>query len=64
MAAVRAPEIAVDVGGVEADVAVVDGLARLQLAARRCGCVVRLCNASPELRDLIALLGLDDVLPG
>ncbi|MGZ8783553.1 MAG: STAS domain-containing protein [Gaiellaceae bacterium] len=51
-----------DVGSVEPDAVTVDALARLQLAARRVGCEVRLANASAELRDLIALMGLGDVL--
>lgn len=51
-----------DVGGVEPDAVTVDALARLQLAARRAGCQVRLANASAELRDLIAFMGLGDVL--
>src|SRR5262245_17332350 len=53
-----------DVSGVGVDVVTVDALARLQLAARRHGCVVRLRNASDELRDLVAFMGLADVLPG
>ena len=52
-----------DVSGVEPDAVTVDALARLQLGARRCGCSVRLRNASPELRELVALMGLTDVLP-
>jgi ABC-type transporter Mla MlaB component len=40
----------------------VDALARLQLAARRAGCQVRLRRASAELRSLVALMGLADVL--
>ena|SRR5580765_6659232 len=51
-----------DVATVPADAVTVDALARLQLAARRRGSVVHLRNASPELRDLVALLGLEDVL--
>ena len=35
---------------------------RLQLAARRHGCQVRLCECTPELRDLVAFMGLADVL--
>jgi len=53
-----------DVGGVVADAVCVDALARMQLAARRSGCTVRLRNASPELRELVAFMGLRDVLPG
>ena len=51
-----------DVAGVEPDAVTVDALARLQLAARRLGCQVQLENASPELRELIAFMGLTDVL--
>jgi ABC-type transporter Mla MlaB component len=52
-----------DVRGVEPDVVTVDALARLQLAARRHGCQVRLRHASEELLDLVAFMGLRDVLP-
>ncbi len=51
-----------DVSGVEPDAVTVDALARLELAARRLGCRVRLANASDELRELIAFMGLRDVL--
>jgi anti-anti-sigma regulatory factor len=46
-----------------ADLAAVDGLARLQLAAQRRGRRMRLRGTSRELRELIALFGLGDVLP-
>jgi ABC-type transporter Mla MlaB component len=52
-----------DVGSVGPDAVTVDALARLQLAARRYGCQVRLRNASPELLELVAFMGLADVLP-
>jgi ABC-type transporter Mla MlaB component len=52
-----------EVGGVAPDAVTVDALARLQLAARRTGCTVRLSGASPELLDLVELMGLRDVLP-
>jgi ABC-type transporter Mla MlaB component len=52
-----------DVGTVGVDAVTVDALARLQLAARRHGCQVRLRNASGELRELVAFMGLQDVLP-
>lgn len=52
-----------DVDGVPADAVTVDALARIQLAARRHGCRVRLRGASAELRDLLAYIGLDAVLP-
>ncbi len=50
-----------DVRGVDPDAVTVDALARLQLAARRYGCQVRLCNTSSDLRDLVAFMGLEDV---
>ena len=52
-----------DVEGVVADAAAVEALARLQLVVHRAGCELRLRNASPELRDLVAFMGLRDVLP-
>ena len=58
-----APVALCDVSGVEPDAVTVDVLARLQLAARRHGCQVRLCNACVELRELVAFMGLADVLP-
>jgi len=58
------PEVAFcDVRDVPADAVTVDALARLHVAARRTGCRVRLRGASPELRDLLAFMGLEDVLP-
>ena len=52
-----------DVSGVDPDGVTVDALARLQLAARRHGCQVRLRHASSELLELLAFMGLRDVLP-
>ena len=52
-----------DVRGVEPDAVTIDALARLQLAAGRHGCQVRLRGASRELLDLVAFMGLRDVLP-
>jgi ABC-type transporter Mla MlaB component len=52
-----------DVRGVDVDAVTVDALARLQVASRRRGCQVRLRNASNELRELVAFMGLSDVLP-
>ena len=40
----------------------VDALARLQLAARRYACPMRLRGASDDLRSLVAFMGLADVL--
>ena len=54
--------IAVDVGGVKAEVVALDVLARLQLIARRCGYRIVLERASPELVELIELAGLSQVL--
>ena len=51
-----------DVTGVDVDAVTVDALARLQLGARRHDCVVRLRNASSELLDLVAFMGLENVL--
>jgi ABC-type transporter Mla MlaB component len=61
-----APVVVLDVvaAGLRADLGVVDCLARLQLAARRSGCVLRLIDADPELRELLDLVGLVDVLLG
>ena len=52
-----------DVRTVRADAVTVDALARLQLAARGHGCRVRLLHASDDLLDLVAFMGLRDVLP-
>jgi ABC-type transporter Mla MlaB component len=52
-----------DVRGVPSDCVTVDALARLQLAAKRHGCRVRLHQASDELLELVAFMGLKDVLP-
>ena len=51
-----------DVRGVEPDAVTVDALARLQLAARKYACRVRLRGASAALLDLVAFMGLADVL--
>jgi ABC-type transporter Mla MlaB component len=57
-----APLVECDVAGVVPDAVTVEALARLQLGARRQGCRVRLRGASPELRELVAFMGLRDVL--
>ena len=51
-----------DVQGVRADAVCVDALARLQLAAKRHRCQVRLRGCSPDLRELVGFMGLADVL--
>lgn len=49
-----------------ADLAAVDVLARLALAARRLGCAIRLRDVDPDLAALLVLVGLAEVagLPG
>jgi ABC-type transporter Mla MlaB component len=58
----RAAVVFCDVPEVEADAVTVDALCRLQLAARRHRCQVRLRHASDELLELVAFMGLTDVL--
>ena len=62
MAAPRPSTIRCDVGALAPNVAAVEALARLQLAARRAGLELRLCRASSDLRDLLVFCGLEDVL--
>jgi hypothetical protein len=50
-----------EVDGVEPSAATVDALCRLQIAARRVGCRIALRGASPELAELVAFMGLEDV---
>jgi hypothetical protein len=59
----RADVALCDVAGMDVDAVTVDALARLQVAAGRHGCRVRLRHASSELLDLVAFMGLRDVLP-
>jgi hypothetical protein len=42
--------------------ATVDQIARVHLAMRRCGCELELRNADPCLLELIAFVGLGEVL--
>jgi len=52
-----------DVGAlVMPDLATIEALARLQLTARRAGRGIRLLDVCGELRDLLALTGLDGIL--
>lgn len=53
-----------DVRAVPVDAVTVDALARLQLAARRHGCQVRLQHPTRELLELVAFMGLADVVGG
>ena len=57
------PTLPCDVARLAPDVAGVGALAMLQLGARDCGYRIQLVRASPALRDLIAFMGLDEVLP-
>ena len=58
-----ASRVVCDVGAlVDADAVAVEALASLQLTAVRLGCVLRLQSASPELQELLAFMGLADVL--
>jgi hypothetical protein len=50
------------VGSARPDLAVIDALARLTLAARRLGGAVSVRGAGPELLGLIHFVGLDDIL--
>ena len=45
-----------------ADLGTVESLARLQLAARRCGLELRLRHVPEELRELITFVGLAEAL--
>ena len=64
LARVDVTEVTLDVRAiVAADAATVDALARVQLSARRAGGAIRLRNADGELRGLLALAGLEAVLP-
>lgn len=51
-----------DVRDADADAVTVDALGRLQLSARRHGRRVRLRHVSSDLRELLAFIGLGDVL--
>ncbi len=62
MTARRPSTIVFDVGALAPDAVAVDVLARLQLAARRLGLEIRLRHASRELQQLLAFVGLRDVL--
>jgi hypothetical protein len=51
------------IAGVCCDLAVVDRLARLQLAARRLGCSIHVRDAGVDLAALLELIGLAGELP-
>ena len=54
--------VVLDVGELVCDVGTIDRLARFQLTAIRCGRRLQLRGASVDLRQLISLVGLSDVL--
>jgi anti-anti-sigma regulatory factor len=62
MAAREPSRIAVDVSALAPDATTIDALARLGLAARRRGLEVRLRDPTPQLRELLAFVGLEGVL--
>jgi hypothetical protein len=49
-------------GSLSPDLAVADELARWQLVARRLGYEIRLRDATPELLELLDLVGLREVV--
>jgi ABC-type transporter Mla MlaB component len=57
-----ASEMVCHVAAVEPSAVTVDALAQVQLLAQRRGCCVRVTGASEELRELIAFMGLGDVV--
>jgi len=62
MTAPHPSTIVCDVGTLAPDAVTVDALARLQLSARRVGLELRLSRVSSELLELLAFVGLRDVL--
>jgi ABC-type transporter Mla MlaB component len=62
LASCDADPVVCDVAGLEATADAVEVLARLQLTAYRSGRRLRVRNPGRELRDLIAIMGLRDVL--
>jgi len=59
----RSVRIVLDCGPLkEPTAATIDQIARLQLAARRCGCDLELSDANPCLLELIGFVGLAEVL--
>jgi anti-anti-sigma regulatory factor len=46
----------------DADVVTIESLARLQLTVRRAGGWIRFCGAGRELHELVAMMGLTEIL--
>ncbi|HEY8990304.1 MAG TPA: hypothetical protein VIM39_14860 [Candidatus Limnocylindrales bacterium] len=63
LAASGAHPVACEVGTLRANLAAVDAVARLALAARRLDRGIRLLDAPPALRELLALAGLASIVP-
>ena len=64
LSASGAGTVVCDVQSCRADCVTVEALCRLQLAARRQGSTLALRHASTELLDLVAFMGLAEVLRG
>ncbi|GAC1374881.1 MAG: hypothetical protein NVSMB4_02720 [Acidimicrobiales bacterium] len=47
----------------DCDLGAIELLARLGLTARLLGCTLELCGPSDTLAELIAFVGLDEILP-
>jgi hypothetical protein len=62
MNALRPSSIACDVSGLAPTALAVETLARLQLFVRRFGLELQLRDATDELQELVAFVGLRDVL--
>jgi hypothetical protein len=58
----NATHVVCEIGSLAADAIAVDALARLRLEACRCRCSVSVEGGSEDLQDLIAFVGLRDVL--
>ncbi|HEY8632175.1 MAG TPA: hypothetical protein VIL50_03400 [Candidatus Limnocylindrales bacterium] len=63
LAAGGAHPVACEVGTLRPNLAAVDAVARLALAARRLDRGIRLLDAPPALRELLALAGLASIVP-
>ena len=60
---IGATVVVIDLGAVVVpDAVTVDAMARLALTARRLGCEVQVRDVPPEVQELLALTGLDDVV--
>jgi anti-anti-sigma regulatory factor len=54
--------IVCDVSALAPDASAIDGLARLHLLAKRQGLEIRFCRVPSDVRELLGLCGLADVL--